>query len=241
MIHTRKTGGFLLIDKPSGITSFSVIRHVQRLLGKGIRIGHAGTLDPLASGLLLVAIGRESTRQLKVTCSYTKTYRCTGKLFELTDTYDRFGTITHTETPFFVDHDALIGALSSFKNGYVQAPPVYSAVKHHGVPLYKLARKNRLPLEELTRITTFKKKDVTVSESKLLSYDMPFFSFEVTVSHGAYVRILVNDIARSLGTVATVQELMRTHIGPLSSEHAVTLESLTSSDTLMSRLIEKLP
>src|SRR5579872_1909126 len=135
--------GFLLINKPCGISSYGCINHIKRIIKQKIKIGHAGTLDPFASGLLIVALGREATRQIDHFMTMEKTYVATGKCGELTDTLDLTGTVVST-TAVIPTEEEIKTALASFGSSYEQIPPLYSALKYQGNPLYALVRHNRM-------------------------------------------------------------------------------------------------
>src|SRR5438105_9832776 len=157
--------GFLLVNKPIGISSYACIGRIKFLLRqddsvpKKIKICHAGTLDPFASGLLIVAIGREATRLLSQCMAMKKTYSATGKCGELTDTLDCTGTIIAQSDTIPFEQD-LREALKSFGSSYEQTPPIYSALKHEGSPLYALARKNILDEGQLQAIADAKRRIV---------------------------------------------------------------------------------
>ena len=213
--------GFLLVNKPIGASSYACIGRIKFLLRqdlstpKKIKIGHAGTLDPFASGLLIIAIDREATRLLSQCMAMKKTYVATGKCGELTDTLDCTGTIIKT-TDIIPTEGDLREALKSFCSSYEQTPPIYSALKHEGSPLYALARKNKLDEEQLHAIAQAKSRTVQLYDKQFLSYNAPYFSIQVTVSQGTYIRTLINDIAIRAGSCATTYELTRTAIGPFT-------------------------
>lgn len=128
--------GFLLVNKPCGISSYGCIIHVKKILRQKIKIGHAGTLDPFASGLLIIAIGREATRIISTIAVLEKTYVATGKLGELTDTLDHTGKVIK-QIDFIPTQQEVAAALASLGSSYQQTPPLYSALKHEGYPLYR--------------------------------------------------------------------------------------------------------
>jgi len=252
--------GFLLINKPTGISSYGCINHIKRILRQknqgphsenrgphaknsgagskewGYKIGHAGTLDPFASGLLIVALGREATRLIARFMVMEKTYIATGKCGELTDTLDYTGTVMAT-TDVIPSEQEIKEALDSFGSSYEQIPPLYSALKHQGKPLYLLARKKMINQEQLQEISTAKRRIVQLYEKQFLSYDFPFFTIQVRVSHGTYIRTLINDIAVRAGSYATTYQLIRTAIGPFSLSDAVNLSSLNTIDDVNAHII----
>lgn len=231
--------GFLLINKPAGITSYGCIGYLKRIIRqKKIKIGHAGTLDPFATGLLIVAIGREATRLMSSIMMLEKTYVAKAKLGELTDTLDYTGTVTKTDDASFISVEILQqNAIASFGSSYEQTPPLYSALKHEGDALYKLVRQKRMSEEELEEIAEQKRKVVQLYELELLSYDAPFFTIKARVSHGTYIRSLVNDIAKRAGSYATTYELERSAIGQFSLGAAAPLYSINTIEDINQRLI----
>src|SRR5260221_7900651 len=184
--------GFLLINKPVGITSFSCVKYLKRILQQKIKIGHAGTLDPFATGLLIVALGREATRLISQIMVMEKTYVATGKCGELTDTLDHTGTIVET-TDIIPSEQNIRNAIALFGSSYEQIPPLYSALQHEGERLYSLARHNSMSTEELQKIAESKKRVVQLYDVQLLSYEPPYFTIQACVSHGTYIRTLIND------------------------------------------------
>jgi tRNA pseudouridine55 synthase len=249
--------GFLLVNKPVGISSYACISHIKRVLRSSfakasdfakatsdttvdtqkIRIGHAGTLDPFASGLLIIAIGREATRLLPRCMEMKKTYVATGKCGELTDTLDCTGTVVATSGIIPSEQDLRV-ALNSFGSSYEQIPPIYSALKHQGVPMYALARKNMLDEQQLQAVADAKRRTIQLYEKQFLSYHAPYFTIQITVSQGTYIRTLVNDIALRAGSCATTYELARTAIGQFTLADAVDLASIQDFDALNKSLID---
>jgi tRNA pseudouridine55 synthase len=235
--------GFLLINKPVGISSYGCIGRIKKLLYnaqislKTIRIGHAGTLDPFACGLLIIAIGRVATRLLSQCMVMEKTYIAVGKCGELTDTLDCTGTIVETSKKIPSEQE-LRAALDSFGSEYEQVPPAYSALKHQGMPMYLLARKKMIDQEQLQEIAEAKRRVVRFYDKQFLSYQSPFFTIQVRVSHGTYIRTLINDIALRAGSCATTYELARTAIGPFTLEKAVDIAAITDIDVLNEHIID---
>ncbi len=234
-----ETAGFIFINKPKDITSFICIARIRRVLGdRKLKVGHAGTLDPFATGLLLVAIGREATREISKLMKLDKEYVVTGKLGELTDTLDKTGTMLEEQPVSAVTEASLQQAIDTLGTTYLQTPPIYSALKHEGQPLYKLARQKKLSEADLQSITQKKAREITLHEVELLEVNSPFFTIRAHVSHGTYIRSLVNDIAQQLGTVATTYELERTRIGTISIGDAIDLDALETADDVEKKVIE---
>lgn len=237
--------GFLLINKPVGMSSYGCINHIKRILrvliGKpngaiGLKVGHAGTLDPFACGLLIVAIGREATRLLSQCMVMEKIYIATGKCGELTDTLDCTGTIVATSDNI-PSEAALRAALESLGSEYEQIPPLYSALKYQGKPLYLLARKKMMDQEQLQGIADGKRRTIQLYEKHFLSYQATFFTIQVRVSHGTYIRTLINDIAVRAGSCATTYQLARTAIGSFTLDKAIDVSALTV-DTINDHIID---
>ncbi len=229
------TPGFLLINKPADITSFSCVKHLKRVIREKIKIGHAGTLDPFATGLIIVALGREATRLISRIMVMEKTYIATGKCGELTDTLDYTGTVVNT-CDYIPSQEEIKGAMVSFGSSYEQTPPIYSALQHEGNRLYALARKNSLSTQELQAITEKKRRTVQLYDLQLLSYESPQFTIKARVSHGTYIRTLVNDIVVRAGSCATTYQLARTAIGPFDVAQATDLTDIKTVEDI-NRLI----
>jgi len=228
----------LLINKPAGITSYGCIGYLKRIIRqKKVKIGHAGTLDPFATGLLIVAIGREATKLMSRIMTLEKTYVAKAKLGELTDTLDYTGTVIKTVEAPPISAEMLCNALLSFGSSYEQTPPLYSALKYQGDALYKLVRQKRLSEQELEEIAEQKKKIVQLYQLELLSYEFPFFTIKARVSHGTYIRSLVNDIAERVGSCATTYELERSAIGKFMLDASVDLYTLNTVEDINQHLI----
>ena len=194
--------GLLLIDKPAGITSHDVVDRIRRALGTR-KVGHGGTLDPMATGLLLVGVGR-ATRLLRFLGSLPKTYRGTIRLGVETTTLDAEGEVTR-EGPVSVGSDQVRAAMALLVGSSMQRPPAYAAVKVGGRKLYEAARAGR-PLEAPER-------PITVQAFDLVSLEGPDAEVEVTCSGGTYVRVLAADVGALLGCGAHLRRLRRTRIG----------------------------
>ena len=201
--------GLLLIDKPAGITSHDAVARVRRVLGVK-KVGHSGTLDPMATGLLLMGVGR-ATRLLRFLGDLPKVYEGAGVLGVETTTLDADGEVVR-ERAVDVDPDSLRTALAALTGEIEQTPPAYSAVKVGGRKLYEAARAGS-PIEAAPR-------QVTVYAFDLLSFQTPTFAFRVRCSAGTYVRSLVADVGERLGCGAHLSELRRTAIGPFAVDAA---------------------
>lgn len=234
---TPDLSGFLLVNKPIGITSFKCIAKIRHLLPHHTRIGHAGTLDPFASGLLIVAIGRSATKKISQLMNCDKTYIVKAKLGELTDTLDHTGTIMSKENLEPFTEEVLAAAIRQLGSSYQQTPPIYSALSHEGVRLYNLARSKTMDEVQLREIANSKKRTIDIHELTIIAYEHPFMTFSVRVSKGTYIRSLANDLAQLLGTHATTYELTRTAIGQFRLENAKDLHTLLLSKEILSRHI----
>ena len=211
--------GFLLIDKPSGISSSSCVYSLRKLLNKK-KIGHCGTLDPLATGVLPICIG-EATKFSKFISEQTKEYRATLMFGIETDTGDIYGKEISRKESIFSEEDLKI-ALEEQTGVKEQVPPMYSAVKLNGKPLYYWARKG-IYLKRSPRT-------IVVNNLQLLSFtENKKATIQVSCSKGTYVRSLVKAIGKSLGTSATVLELRRTRVGTFEESDLYKLEKLNLS------------
>ncbi|MDQ3965055.1 MAG: tRNA pseudouridine(55) synthase TruB [Actinomycetota bacterium] len=222
--------GTLLLDKPLGITSAQAVARVKRLLPKGTKIGHTGTLDPLASGLLVLLVGR-ATRLSRYVTDLDKTYTATASFGAVSDTLDADGKITVLKDAPMPDEAALRAATTRFTGTLRQTPPMASAVKVKGERLYKAHRRG----ENVER----KSRLITVHSLILGDLDpvKKTATFTVTCSSGTYVRALISDLAESIGTGAYLTALRRTQVGHLKLENASTPEKLTSA-TIQSHIIQ---
>jgi tRNA pseudouridine55 synthase len=206
--------GLLIVDKPSGWTSHDVVGRMRRLTGVR-RIGHAGTLDPLATGVLPLGVGR-GTRVLEYATEADKEYVATIRLGESTDTYDADGRVTATGDWRTVTREALGHALARFLGDIEQQPPVYSAIKQGGVPLYKLARAGQAVQAPTRRVTVY--------AITLLGLSLPDLTLRVRCSKGTYIRSLAHDLGTLLGCGGHLTALRRTASGGFSIEQALALD-----------------
>lgn len=226
--------GFLNIDKPTGMTSFDVVRAVRRAAGIK-RVGHAGTLDPLATGVLPVAIGGEATRLIDAFVGAEKAYAAAITLGVETDTDDAEGTSVGTAEPGAVDAlttEAIAAALATFEGAQMQFPPAYSAIKRGGIPAYRAARAGD-PLDLDAR-------PVVAHALRLVARAGAVLHVEVECGKGYYVRSLARDLGRALGVGGHISALRRTRVGPFAiaratplAEAVARLEARTNLDTLL--------
>jgi tRNA pseudouridine55 synthase len=210
--------GVLNLDKPAGLTSHDVVNRIRRLSGVR-RVGHAGTLDPLATGVLLLCIGR-ATRLIEYLVDQGKVYETTVRLGQSTDTYDAEGEIV-AERPVAADQAAIAAALDAFRGPIAQIPPMYSAIKRDGQPLYKLARQGITVARE--------PRAVTIYELQLLDWTAPDLKLRVACSSGTYIRSLAHDLGETLGCGGHLTTLRRTAVGPFTTADAVSVEGLTTA------------
>lgn len=208
----------LLLNKSTGITSQQAVTKVKKLL-KVKKAGHAGTLDPMAKGLLLVCIN-EATKISPFLTELQKEYVFKAKFGVSTDTYDADGKVVKVLESFEIKIEGLESVIREFTGEIMQIPPMYSAVKVEGKPLHELARKG----VEIER----KPKKVIIHSIKIESFEPPFVTFRVVCSKGTYVRSLCHDIGEKLGIGAHVGELTRTRIGEFRLEESIELEELNS-------------
>lgn len=218
-------GTFLLVDKPLEWTSFDVVNKIRHTIRSSygirkIKVGHAGTLDPLATGLLIICTGR-MTKQIENFQGLDKSYEGELILGATTPTYDGEMEIDQTFPVDHIEMDDIYQAARSFVGEITQVPPSFSAIKKDGVPLYKLARagKDVKP----------KSRQVVVHEFKITEVSMPSVAFEVQCSKGTYIRSLVNDMGRKLSSGAYLSRLRRTAIGNYEVKDAWKIEELVEA------------
>lgn len=210
--------GIFLIDKQQNMTSFDVIRQLRKKFNI-LKMGHAGTLDPFATGLLIILVGK-ATKLSKFLLQENKTYVTTFTFGKHTDTYDVTGQI-RDESQHIPSLESIIKTIDTMKT-YQQEPPMYSAVKQNGQKLVDLARKGI----EIKRL----KKDVHIFDYSIMSYKKPELMLSLDVSKGTYIRSLAVDLAAHLNTFAHVSSLRRTKSGTYTIEQAKTIEHLTKND-----------
>lgn len=210
--------GIININKPSGITSFDVIRILRKLL-KEKRIGHTGTLDPLAQGVLIVCVGK-ATKLVQDIEGYSKVYLAGFELGYQTDTYDIEGNTINTSDKNTVSINELEIVTKKFVGDIEQIPPMYSALKVNGQKLYELARQG-IEIERKARA-------ITIYFLEIVNFDGKKGIIRCGVSKGTYIRSLINDIGEALGTFATMTSLVRESVGDIKLENAVSLDKIES-------------
>lgn len=211
--------GIIIINKPKGITSRDVVNETCKIL-KTKKVGHTGTLDPLATGVLALCIGK-ATKLVEVLTSSDKEYIATVKLGVLTDTLDTDGKVLKTEETL-INKNELLNVLNSFVGMYNQEVPIYSAVKINGKKLYEYARNNEKVVPP--------KRVVRISNIELLSFSKEEYSFKVTVSKGTYIRSLIKDINDKLGIIGVMSDLVRTRQGRFTIKDSNTLEDIKDNN-----------
>lgn len=221
--------GVLVVDKPSGPTSHDVVMAVKNKL-KAKKVGHIGTLDPLATGVLPLCIN-DATRLVRFLEDGKKEYLATIKLGEETDTYDSEGKVTATGDITSVAKQDIVSVINGFKGKIKQTPPMFSAVKMAGMPLYKLARE-RVEVER-------KPRDVEIYGIEITNVTIPFITMKAICSKGTYIRSLAFDIGRKLGCGAHLAGLRRIKSGPFSLKDSVAMADIENSenDILKKRII----
>ncbi|HEC17170.1 MAG TPA: tRNA pseudouridine(55) synthase TruB [Sedimenticola sp.] len=212
----RNVQGILLLDKPLGITSNAALQQVKRIF-HARKAGHTGSLDPLADGLLPICFG-SATKISAYLLDADKRYRVRVRLGVTTTTADAEGEVLRTCPTEGVTEQAIRSVLSTFVGEIQQLPPMYSALKHKGERLYKLARQG-IEVEREPRL-------VTIHALELLCCDLPEFELDVHCSKGTYVRTLAEDIGEALGCGAHVSALRRTGVGPFGTEGIVSMETI---------------
>ena len=208
--------GILNINKPAGKTSFSIVAMVRRWAGER-RVGHAGTLDPAATGVLPVCLGK-ATRVVEFLVDTTKTYRAQIELGVTTDTYDASGKITQQGDASTISREQVETTLNSFCGLIQQIPPMYSAVKYQGKPLYELARAG-ITVERKSRPTK-------IHRLELIEWQPPIATIEVVCGKGTYIRSLAHDLGQILGCGATLKSLVRLRCGLFDIRDAVSVPQL---------------
>jgi len=234
----------LLVDKPAGITSFGVVARIRRKMteqarasgwtGKRLKVGHCGTLDPFATGLMIILTGKE-TKNAEKYSKMDKVYEATIILGQTSTTGDSEGIITRSDPrdsspsffqtgagPIQVGPDMVEQVLQSFIGEVTQTPPIYSAIKINGQRAYELARAGKIPKLEPRRVKIY--------NIELISYSYPELKIRTHVSSGTYIRTLTEDIGKKLGTGAYTLELRRTKIGDFGIDSAISLDHLLCSE-----------
>lgn len=210
--------GVLVVNKPSGVTSHDVIQRLRHILHTR-RIGHTGTLDPGASGVLLACVGK-ATKVVQLLTEYDKEYEAVIKLGVTTDTYDGEGEITGKKEDFEIGPHQIRRVVDSFKGEIWQIPPLYSAIKYKGKKLYQYARAKKK--------VEVKKREVEIKDIEVLDVDIPYVKLRIRCSKGTYIRSLANDLGEKLGCGAYLFSLRRTRVGPFKLQEALGLEKISN-------------
>ena len=208
--------GILNVNKPGGQTSFSIVALVKRLSGEQ-RVGHAGTLDPQATGVLPICLG-QGTRVIEFLVEATKAYWAQIELGVATDTYDASGKVTQKGDPSRISQGQLESALTSFRGSIQQTPPMYSALRYHGKRLYELARAG-IEVERRSR-------PIEIHHLELIDWQPPLVTIKVVCGKGTYIRSLAHDIGQALGCGANLKSLIRLRYGPFDIRDAVSMPQL---------------
>lgn len=220
------TSGILLLDKKEGISSGKCVYKARKKLGIK-KIGHAGTLDPLATGLLPLLVGK-ATRVSDFLMADIKEYETLAYFGEKTDSQDKTGQVIERSLNSFTRSDLEKAIKENFLGEILQTPPMYSAIKHKGQKLYELARKG----QSVER----KKRRIKIYDFEILDFNFPYAKFRIKCSKGTYIRTLVNDLGEVLKTFANVHELRRTRVGEFDVKDAVSFDDL---ENLKKEQIEK--
>ena len=213
--------GFIVINKPAGPTSHNIVDRMRKITGIK-KIGHAGTLDPFAEGVLILAVGRGATKQIDRLVKTKKKYIADIRLGAVTDTYDRTGQIVEEKETAPPSKEEVKKVLNGFQGEQEQLPPMYSAKKVKGKKLYELARQGK----EVERKTV----TINIYSIELLKYEFPDLRIKVQCSSGTYLRTLAYDIGRELDCGAYLQELQRTAVGGYKLKSAINIEKITSDN-----------
>lgn len=214
-----ENGAVVNIDKPAGWTSFDVVKKIRNTI-RVKKVGHAGTLDPFATGVLIVCTGK-ATKRVSQLMTQEKEYAAKIELGKTTDTYDCTGTFLTEADPTAITDDEVRNACRKFQGKISQKPPMYSAVQVNGVRLYQLARKG-IEIERESR-------EVFVHRLEILSVDLPFVELRITCSKGTYIRSLAHDLGQELGCGAYLQSLTRTRVGDFLLDDATTISDFVNS------------
>ena len=209
--------GFLNLYKPVGIASMEAVRQVKRITGQRKKVGHAGTLDPLAEGVLPICFG-QATRLMELVVSGRKRYRMTVRLGATSATYDAEGEIEEIASPVDLTRGEIADALARFVGSIEQVPPMYSAIKVDGRRLYEMAREGREIKREPRRVRVY--------AVHIDGIDLPFLRLTVECGRGTYLRSIAHDLGQALGVGGYVTELSRLTCGGFTAENGVTLETL---------------
>ena len=209
--------GFLNLHKPVGITSMDAVRRVKRITGQRRKVGHAGTLDPLAEGVLPICFG-QATRLMELVVSGWKRYRMTVRLGATSNTYDAEGNIEEISDPSWLTRAGIADTIGEFVGEIEQLPPMYSAVKVDGKRLYDLARAGRQIERSPRRVSV---RSISIDDVRL-----PFATFTVECGRGTYLRTIAHDLGQTLGCGAYVTELVRLSCGQFEYSEGITPDAL---------------
>ena len=213
-------GKMLLVDKPLTWTSFDVVKYIRKSLVskfkiKRIKVGHAGTLDPLATGLLIICIGRQ-TKQISIYQNLTKTYTGKFKLGETTPSYDAETEVNKTFNYDHIKENDIINLSQKFTGKLMQKPPIFSALKKNGKRMYEYARENKkIEIQE---------REINIREFEIIKFTNPYIEFKITCSKGTYIRSIANDFGEKLNSGSYLSELRRINIGEFSVLNALQIE-----------------
>lgn len=213
-------GKMLLVDKPLTWTSFDVVKYIRKSLVskfkiKRIKVGHAGTLDPLATGLLIICIGKQ-TKQISIYQNLTKTYTGKFKLGETTPSYDAETEVNKTFNYDHIKENDIINLSQKFTGKLMQKPPIFSALKKNGKRMYEYARENKkIEIQE---------REINIYEFEIIKFTDPYIEFKITCSKGTYIRSIANDFGKKLNSGSYLSELRRINIGEFSVLNALQIE-----------------
>lgn len=213
------TGQVILIDKPVNLTSFNVVSRVRRLT-KVKKVGHAGTLDPLATGLLIVCTGKK-TKEISEYQAQRKKYIGIITLGKSSPSMDLATEITETVLPNDLSEEKILSARNKFLGNIEQVPPMFSALKHKGKALYKLARAGK--------VVERNPRQVEIYSFEITKIDLPDIHFEISCSKGTYIRVIADDFGKELGCGGILGLLRRTEIGEYKVDDAYNLDELTAA------------
>ena len=219
--------GWLNVDKPSGMTSFQVVARLRKFIGR-CRIGHAGTLDPLATGVLPIAVGA-ATRTIEFHHRHPKTYLADILFGVTTDTYDTEGQVVSRSDASGLTDDEILAALERFRGDIEQVPPLYSALKQQGKPLYRIAREGGTAIPASRRVRVFR--------LEALEATPPAARLEIECSGGTYIRSLAHDLGQALGVGAHLTALRRTAYGPFGIDTAAQPDAISTREDIFRRFL----
>ena len=213
-------GKMLLVDKPLTWTSFDVVKYIRKSLVskfkiKRIKVGHAGTLDPLATGLLIICIGKQ-TKQISIYQNLSKTYTGKFKLGETTPSYDAETEVNNSFNYDHIKEKDIINLSQKFTGKLMQKPPIFSALKKNGKRMYEYARENKkIEIQE---------REINIYEFEIIKFTNPYIEFKITCSKGTYIRSIANDFGKKLNSGSYLSELRRINIGEFSVLNALQIE-----------------